>query len=308
MTGCAPVGIFIFNRPEHLRRTLELLLCCPEAAASPLYVFADGARNNVDLPAVEAARQVARELLGARAQYHFAGQNMGLSRSIIHGTNLMLAEHGRAIVLEDDLAVRPEFLGFMNRALERYAESPSVMQISGYMFNVREARWRARPYLLPFPSSWGWATWSRAWKHFDITATGWEALGRDRQLRRRFNLDGVYDYASMLEAQMNGVRDSWAVRWYWTLFQRAGLVVYPAQSLVRNTGFDGSGTHGRGFLRGFGRLDGSAEPIPADLSSEPSLVYRDFAAVRDAIWKQNGGLLGHSFDRARRALRRVSRR
>ena len=73
----------------------------------------------------------------------------------------------------------------------------------------------------------------------------WEKLRADRVLRRCLNLDGAYDYATMLIRQMAATRSSWAVRWYWTVLMN-GLALFPPFSMVRNTGFDGSGTHGRG--------------------------------------------------------------
>jgi len=74
-------------------------------------------------------------------------------------------------------------------------------------------------------SSWGWATWKRAWDQFDPSASGW----RERLVgaeAKRFDLGGRYDYSGMLGRQMNGHIDSWAIRWYYTVFARNGLALY----------------------------------------------------------------------------------
>jgi len=144
------------------------------------------------------------------------------------------------IVVEDDLEVSPTFLRFMNAGLERYADNDRVMQISGYQFPVELP---PRPLFFSFPTSWGWATWARAWQHFDADAKGYSALAADKALRHHFDLDGSYPYFEMLERQRKGQVDSWAIRWHLSVFMRDGLVLYPGRSLVRNTGFDG-GTHG----------------------------------------------------------------
>ena len=93
-------------------------------------------------------------------------------------------------------------------------------------------------------TTWGWATWARAWEAYDPAATGWEQLQQDRPLRRRFDLDGAYPYTWLMKRQQRGQSDSWGIRWYWSVFQAQGLSVFPPRTLVSNTGQDGSGTHG----------------------------------------------------------------
>jgi hypothetical protein len=241
-----------FRRPAHLRATLQALLACPEFLDSEIHVYVDGPRNKSDVADVEATRQVAQELLGAHATYHFADHNRGLANSIIAAVSALVTSHGRVIVLEDDLLVAPHAIAYFNAALQRYENDSAVMQISGYMFDAVPWLDRTTALMLPFTTSWGWATWARAWELFDPRATGWEELAADRSLRKAFNQDGAYDFATMLERQMQGRRDSWAIRWCWSVFRANGLVLYPPQSLIRNTGFDGSGSHGRARLRLFG--------------------------------------------------------
>ncbi|HEY6898554.1 MAG TPA: glycosyltransferase [Rhodocyclaceae bacterium] len=305
MADYAPIAVFIYRRPAHLRRTLESLMQCAGFAASPLIVFGDGPRSDADRADVAATRAVAKELLGERAEYHFQEANQGLSRSVIHGVGEVLARFGRVIVVEDDLQLAPEFLSYMNDALERYADAPSIYQISAYQFSVAEFAQRRSALFLPLTVSWGWATWKRAWDQFDPMALGWDALKTDKALRRRFNLDGAYDYATMLKRQMAGLQDSWAIRWYWSVFRHQGLVLFPPRSLVQNTGFDGSGTHGRGLLRRFSAAPAS-RPSAAELElPAPSEAVRDadFAAVKRAISRMNGGRLTRCLDSLRNWFR-----
>lgn len=240
----SPVALFIYNRPEHTRRTLESLLRCEHFNLSPLYIFCDGAKDAVDENRVERARMVARSLAGSRANYVEADTNQGLADSIIAGVNRLCQDHDRVIVVEDDLLVSGHFLDFLNEALIRYENESTVVQVSAYMFPLQSLAQRPEAFFLPFTSSWGWATWRRAWDLFDGKASGWEALRGDRGLRRRFNLEGAYDYYAMMKRQMSGAIDSWAIRWYWSVFKAGGLSLFPPRTLVRNIGFDGSGTHG----------------------------------------------------------------
>lgn len=299
MASQAPIAIFCYRRPEHLRRTLLSLMQCDGFEDCPLFVFGDGPRNASEQAAVAATRAVARELLGDRAEYHFSETNRGLSASVIAGINAVIERFERVVVVEDDLELSPDFLRYMNTALDRYADDVRVFQISGYMFNAPEINSGQDAVFLPFTASWGWATWRRAWQVFDAQATGWRSLLSNDVLRKRFNIDGTYDFSSMLVRQMLGFRDSWAVRWCWSVFGRQGVVLYPPATMVRNTGFDGSGTHGRGLLRQFSSSqtqgEGSGIVLPEQVRVDPVL----YGYVKRALWRQNGRFLGWLTDKWR---------
>jgi hypothetical protein len=168
-------------------------------------------------------------------------EHLGLLGAITAGVSEVIDKYGRAIVLEDDLVTAPGFLSYMNQALDLYADEPTVMQVSGYQFPVSLETKDA--FFLPLPTSWGWATWDRAWRHFDKNMAGADNVLHDLDLRKRFDLDSAYPYSALLEAQLQGRTDSWAVRWYLAMFLRGGLTLYPPRSLVQNIGFDASGTH-----------------------------------------------------------------
>lgn len=240
----APIAVFTFKRPEHTRRTLEALSRNPEFAQSDLHIFCDGSRRTDEEAAVHKTRELVRSWPHSNKQLHESPTNRGLAASIIEGVSMLSNAHGRVIVVEDDLVVAPVFLAYMNRALERYAHEPRVMQISGHMFPVELPQAGGDAVLLPFTTSWGWATWERAWANFDPTMKDFDRMGASRELRRRFDLDHAYPYFSMLKKQRAGEIDSWAIRWYLSVFMRDGLTLFPKRSLVKNEGLDGSGTHG----------------------------------------------------------------
>ena len=299
MNTLAPVVIFAYRRPEHLRNTLASLMRCEGFAQSPIIVYCDGPRDDTEVESVAATRMLAKSLLGEQAEYHFSEENLGLSRSVIAGVSETVDRFGRVIVVEDDLELHPDFLTFMNQGLQHYGMNEYVYQVSGYMFNVPELKTRQSALFLPFPVSWGWATWKRAWDKFDPQASDWETLFTDKNLRHQFNLDGAYDYATMLVKQMSGRGDSWAVRWYWTVFNAKGLVLFPSTSLVSNTGFDGSGTHGRGWLR---RFTGDTQATKVTSFALPEIAHVDqvnYASVKRALLKQNGGWLGRAINHFR---------
>jgi len=175
-----------------------------------------------------------------KAQVITRDQNLGLAHSIVTGVTSLCEQYGRAIVLEDDLIVHPAFVHFMLSALDRYQDEDRVAQISGYMFPVRHAG-TPDAIFLPYVTSWGWAVWDRAWRLFD-----WRpniSHLDDPRVKYRFNHNGVTNHATMLRECIAGLNESWAILYYWAVFCAEKYVLFPKVSLVKNTGFDGSGIH-----------------------------------------------------------------
>lgn len=240
----APIALFAYNRPAHLKRTLEALRACPLAEASALYVFSDAPKTPEDHRAVDQVRELLRSIEGfARVKVTYREENLGLGQSIITGVTELCEAHGRVIVLEDDLVVARGFLVFMNQALDRYKDAPKVMQVSGYMFPIARAGELGNTFLCRVPASWGWGTWSRAWKCFDHDSEKLLTHLAHSSRQREFDVNGSFPYFDMLQQQVNGKMDVWGVRWYASMFLNGGLCLYPSQSLVLNIGMDGSGMH-----------------------------------------------------------------
>lgn len=278
-TPLAPVALFAYRRTHHLAAVLDSLERCPEFAASPIHIYSDGPRNEAAAADVHAVRQ----MLAARRRPNMiiveAPTNRGLANSIIAGVTELCAAHGRVIVIEDDLLVSPALLTWFNTALDRYARADNVWQVSGHQFAVPQFGRRQQGMFLNFSTSWGWATWARAWNAFDAAATGWQVLASDVALRRRFDCDGAYPYAQMLERQMAGQLDSWAIRWWWNMFSADALSLFPPRPLVSNIGEDDTATHAPSrMMRLFtpARANQMMETVPAF----PASVTPDVAAQR----------------------------
>ena len=251
----APIALFVYKRPTHTRRVIESLVANHLFADSPLWIFSDGPRNEEDVAGVEAVREMLRAVPFSNVRVVERERNMGLAESIIDGVGRLCEEYGRVIVVEDDLILAPHFLEYMNDALEHYDHVERVMQVSGYAHPVDITSSGCDAAFLPLTSSWGWATWARAWRVFNPAMDGYGRLAGDAALRKRFNLDDAYDYFGLLGRQKAGKVDSWAIRWYLSVFLEDGLVLYPRKTMVVNGGLDGSGTHCGDSGRFENRLD-----------------------------------------------------
>lgn len=238
----APILLFAYNRPRHLQHTVETLAHNPLAQESELFVFSDGARTEDDREDVELVRSYIHTIEGFKTVHRIErDRNYGLAANIIDGVTDIVNRYGRVIVLEDDLVTAPGFLQFMNDALDTYADEPRVGHIQAYDFTQNPRL--PETFLIKFTGSWGWATWQRAWQHFNPDGQYLLNELHRRHLTRRFDFNGKYGFTRMLRRQVEGKNNSWAIRWNASLFLQDILSLNVGRSLVQNEGFDGSGTH-----------------------------------------------------------------
>jgi GR25 family glycosyltransferase involved in LPS biosynthesis len=236
----SPIALFTFKRPEHTRRTLESLAQNPEFTESPLFIYCDGARNEADIGQVMKTRQLVSDWPHPNKTIIERDQNWGLANSIIDGVTFQCNEHGKIVVLEDDMVVSEHFLEYMNAALVKFQNDERVISIHGYSFPIEGL---PEAFFIAGASCWGWATWKRGWDLFE--SDGKKLLDQliEKKLMHRFNIEGTYPYQRMLLDQIHGRNDSWAIRWYASALVRQKLTLHPGRSLVTNIGLDGSGTH-----------------------------------------------------------------
>lgn len=246
----APILLFVYNRPEHLRRTVESLAANPLAGESELFVYSDAPKTDDDVEKVAYVRRYVHTIPGFRkVTVVERDENQGLARNVIDGVTQLVNTYGRVIVLEDDLVVAPYFLQFMNDALEMYKDEPRVGHIQACDFTKDASL--PETFLIKWTGSWGWATWDRAWKNFNPDGRALLAELEERGLTYTFDFNGKYGYTRMLRRQIEGKNNSWAIRWNASLFLKDILSLNVGRSLVQNEGFDGSGTNcGGGGLYG----------------------------------------------------------
>lgn len=244
MNRFAPIALFVYSRPDHVRGTIEALRSNPESKESHLWIFSDAPKNQAAEAGVREVRSLVHRLSGfASVKVVERERNLGLAGSITDGVTQLSEAYGRVIVLEDDLIVSPYFLDYMNRALDLYADEDRVMHVSGYWFPVGERLPLPASFFLRASSCWGWATWKRAWDQFEPDSSQLLERFDSDHSRYEFDLQGTYPYFQMLQDQALGKIDSWAVRWYASVFLKSGLCLHPASSLVENKGHDGTGIH-----------------------------------------------------------------
>ncbi len=237
----APILLFTYNRPSHTRQTLEALLNNKLCSDSKLFIFSDGYKNDEDKKDVLKVRELIHSIDGFKEIHITENEhNLGLAKNIIEGVTQIINQYGKVIVLEDDLVTSPYFLTFMNETLEKFENEEKIGHIQGYCFPLPQL---PETFLIKWTGSWGWATWKRAWKLFNPDGQILLNELKKRNLTKIFDFNGNYPFTRMLQRQVNGENNSWAIRWNASLFLNDILSVNAGKSLVRNIGFDGSGVH-----------------------------------------------------------------
>lgn len=279
MRQTAPIALFAYRRRDHLDATVQSLLRNAEASRTALTIFCDGAKGEQDRADVAAVFAYAAQVTGfASVEVVERPRNFGLAASIIDGVSAMLARHDRVIVVEDDLLVSPHFLAYMNDGLERYADEARVASIHAYIYPL--ARPMPETFFLRGADCWGWATWRRAWRHFNPDGAALLAQLQARKLTDAFDYDGAASFTRMLTDQIAGHNNSWAIRWHAACFLDGLLTLYPGRSLVHNIGNDGSGTHRSDDAAGhFGHEVAAAPVMAGPIAVEESQDARQAVAA-----------------------------
>ncbi len=241
----SPICLFVYKRYDTTKLMLESLLACPECADSELYVFMDEARNDSEADDVEKVRALFDNLQGFKTIHPYpARMNKGMARSVIDGVTTVLEKHESIIVLEDDLVVAPDFLTFMNTALEAYRDRSDIWSISGYTPNLKEIEQYDKNgvFLVPRAQCWGWATWNDRWETVDWEVSDFNYLARNKKRRKAFDMGGN-DLFRTLEMEHRERIESWAVRWAYAASKQKMWTVNPILSKVQNIGLKSSTSH-----------------------------------------------------------------
>ncbi len=298
-----PVALIIFNRPELTQRVFTEIA---KARPSKLFVIADGPRPE---RAGEAERCAAARSVIERVDWdcevfkNYSDVNLGCGRRPATGISWVFEQVAEAIILEDDCVPHPTFFPFCEELLERYRHDERVMCISGIN---PESSFRAIPLSYRFSRlnlCWGWASWRRAWRHFDMTLRRWGTLRGTSWLADILEdqrVVGAYKRVFDRAFTQQGEVDFWDYQWTFACWAQQGLSIVPSTALIANIGFGEEATHTKSVSdpRARHAAPGMAFPLvhPPDLSV-------DGKADRDLIRQitlMNEGPKSTGYDRFRK--------
>ena len=271
----APVLLFAYNRPKHVKQVLEALQKNKLSEQSELFIFSDGGKDFEDEELVEETRKILDNTTGFKKTTVIKRPvNFGLAANVIDGVSTIIEKYGKVIVLEDDLITSPTFLSFMNKALNVYENVDEVAHIHSFCYaglNLPDT------FFIKWVGSTGWATWRKSWRLFERNGEKLLAELKEKKLTKAFDFNGKYPYTRMLKRQIAGRNNSWAIRWNASLFLNNKLSLNTGKSLIYNIGFDGSGMHsGSQDFYNMGLFDGELEIKKPEMIKESVDARKQF--------------------------------
>lgn len=246
-TSFAPIVLFAYNRPIHIKKVLDALAMNIEAKDSLLYIYCDGAKENVSevtsQKIIETRTIVNLENRFLKVIIKEHKKNKGLANSIIDGVTEIVNKYGTIIVLEDDIVPSQGFLKYMNDALNLYFNEPQVGCIHAWNYDLNVSSYTESTFFLKGADCWGWATWKRAWDEFNPDGKELLETLESKKLEFEFNRKNTHSFIEMLKNQIEGKNDSWAIRWHASLFLKNMYCLHPSRPIVKNIGLDNTGVH-----------------------------------------------------------------
>jgi hypothetical protein len=230
-----PVVLVIFNRPDF---TEVVFRAIAQARPKRLFVIADGPRTSQEAVLCAETRAVIKVDWPCDLTMDVSEVNLGCRYRCASGFDMVFAQTETAIILEDDCVPDATFFPFCEEMLDRYRDDERVMSITGSNYLGRWTRgWRRPSYHFSyFGSPWGWASWRRAWKHYDVTMQAWGHPTTKARIRDVLGDDETYQFQARRFDLVHADRHAWDVAWQLTKMLDAGLTVIPAVNLIRNIG------------------------------------------------------------------------
>ncbi len=239
-----PVAFLIFNRPDTTERVFELIR---QAKPLKLLVVADGPRaDRVGEAEKCAAARAIIDRVDWKCQVikNYSSTNLGCKQRVSTGLNWVFDTVEEAIILEDDCLPHYTFFQFCEELLDRYRDDKRVMHIAGNTFGITSNNSVESYYFSKSINIWGWATWKRAWQHYDVDISFWPEILKENRL---LDLIDFKDEAQARHKDWERVYakkiDTWDYQWFLTCLCQGGYAVVPSKNLISNIGFNQDATH-----------------------------------------------------------------
>lgn len=242
-----PILLIAFNRPDYLEQTFAKVRMVQPAH---LYIAVDGPRPDHDgeYEKVRECQSFAKKVdWPCKVHTLFREKNVGCGHGPAEAISWAFETTDRLVILEDDCVAEDSFFRFCDEMLELYANDERVWLISGRGHHPEYPFFKDYDYIFShYGHTWGWATWKRCWKQYDIMMSDfpkWLSMGgaynvEGSKMQGKYYNDWFSDIYSRIEEE---VTHSWDAQWLYTFWKHGGLAIVPALNQIHNVG--AMGTH-----------------------------------------------------------------
>lgn len=274
-----PVLFLVFNRPD---TTQKVFAAIRQAKPLRLFVAADGPRENRpgEAEVCEQTRRIIDSVdWDCDVVTLFRDTNLGCRKAVSSAIDWFFAHVEEGIILEDDCLPSASFFRYCQELLEYYRHDTRIMQICGLNVLNEWHRNGHSYYFSQYGPIWGWASWRRAWKQYDVDMKLWPEI-REKKVYEDFcqcREEATFRLA-LYDKVHNGEIDTWDYQWGFSKMVNHGLSVIPSVNLISNIGFTDDATH---------TMSGQDNPYATmevhelgPLLNHPQFVVRDCLADR----------------------------
>ncbi len=242
MKKLAPVVIFVYNRLQYLKKTINNLKKNELAKDTRIFIFSDAGINYFDKIHVSKVRNYLKNIDGfKKIKIYHRKKNFGLAKNIISGVTQVFKKENKLIVIEDDILTSKNFLRYMNESLKKYENKKKVWHISGWSYNIN-LKIENSAYFTRVMNCWGWATWKNRWKNFRKDPEKFLRKWDEKKIKS-FNIDNSYNFFSQIIRNKKKIINTWGIFWYASIFDKNKLCLNPKNSLTQNIGFGENSTN-----------------------------------------------------------------
>ncbi len=261
-----PIVFLIFNRPEPTQRVFEQIA---QAQPARLLVVADGPRNDLEAEKCHQACAVIEQVdWDCEVLTNFSETNLGCKRRISSGLDWAFGLCDEAIIIEDDCLPNPTFFRFCAELLARYRDDERIALVSGSNFQRGRKRGHGSYYFSHYMHIWGWASWRRVWKNYDVEMRRWAELRRKNWLEGILGNDAAAHWRISLDKVFDGSLDTWDLQLSFSNWAHGQLAILPNVNLVSNIGFNEYATHTHTDIYGVANMICNDMMFPLEHPSE----------------------------------------
>ena len=240
----SPILLLIFNRPHE---TNEIFRAIRKAKPPRLYIAADGPREKFEGEAqlVVKTRKIATNVdWPCQIKTLFQEKNIGNKKALSNGINWFFENEEEGIILEDDCLPNQNFFQFSDTLLSYYRNDERVSMITGNNYQAGRKRGEGSYYFSRYGLTWGWASWRRAWRYYDINLNFWPTWKLSADWNKKFPdfFERKY-WERIFNWYFLGKIEAWDYPWIACLWRYGGLTIVPNINLVSNIGFGPNATN-----------------------------------------------------------------
>ncbi len=239
----SPILYCCYNRLNLIKKSLKVL---QDISCSNLYIAIDGSKNKQDEIIVdEVIKYIKKIKFKSNVKFLIRNKNLGCKIAISSAIDWFFSHEEEGIILEEDILPSQNFFYFCEYTLDKYRNNEKIFMINGTNYlglNKSNKYFYSQHFLI-----WGWATWKRAWKHYDVEMKEWHNEVVKNKLKDRYSKQEFDFLNQRFNSLFQSYKDTWDIQWYFTCVINNKLAIMPEANLVSNIGIHG--THSNEFYK-----------------------------------------------------------